>query len=213
VTPESSTGSVIYPSVQLGANVEIEPFCLIGRPADAGSPQPTHIGQDSIVRSHSVIYDGTSIGANFATGHHVTIRNGNRIGDSVSVGTGTVLEHHIEVGDLVRIHSSVFIPEYSVLESACWIGPRVVITNAPRPRCPEVSRCISGVTVRTGAKVGANATLLPGVVIGENALVGAGSVVTRDVPAWTVVAGNPARVVNDVRRLSCPAGLPHVPYV
>jgi acetyltransferase-like isoleucine patch superfamily enzyme len=98
----------------------------------------------------------------------------------------------------------VFIPEYSVLEEGCWIGPNVVFTNAKYPLSPGVKDNLAGPTIRKGAKIGANVTLLPGVVIGENALVGAGSVVVRDVPPGAVVAGNPARVIRQISELPYP---------
>jgi acetyltransferase-like isoleucine patch superfamily enzyme len=99
-----------------------------------------------------------------------------------------------------------------VLEPGAWIGPRVTLTNAPFPRCPDVSRCIRGVRIGRDARLGANCTVLPGVHIGERALIGAGAVVTRDVPAEAVVVGNPARVVKYLSDLRCPVGADHLPY-
>jgi acetyltransferase-like isoleucine patch superfamily enzyme len=113
----------------------------------------------------------------------------------------SVIEHHVEIGDNVRIHTQAFIPEYSVLEEGCWIGPNVVLTNAKYPMSPGAKDRLAGPVIRKGAKIGANATLLPGVVIGENALVGAGAVVAHDVPPGAVVAGNPARVIRQVAEL------------
>ncbi len=165
----------------------------------------TVIGEGALLRSHTVVYAGSRIGARFQTGHHVLVREAGEIGDDVSVGTGSVVEHHVRIGHRVRLHTGTFVPEYTVLEDDCWIGPRVVLTNAPFPRCPDVAACMRGVRVERGAKLGANVTVLPGVVVGAGALVGAGAVVTRDVPPRAVVAGNPAR-------LTCPAGLPHRPY-
>jgi acetyltransferase-like isoleucine patch superfamily enzyme len=105
------------------------------------------------------------------------------------------------MGNGVRIHSQAFVPEYSVLEDNCWIGPNVVITNAKYPRSPRVKETLKGAIIRQGAKIGANSTLLPGIEIGENALVGAGSVVTKNVPAGTVVVGNPAYVIKQISEL------------
>src|SRR4029434_11032591 len=140
----------------------------------------TVIGKGAVIRSHTVIYAGNIIGNNFQTGNKVNIRESNRIGNNVSVGTLSVIEHHVEIADNVRIHTQVFIPEYSTLEEGCWIGPNVVFTNAKYPLSPRVKDNLVGTVIRKGAKIGANATLLPGVVIGENALVGAGAVVVRD---------------------------------
>ena len=185
-----------------GVNIEgphdIGPFVLVGVAPRGGveGDLVTHIGSSSVIRSHTVIYAGNQIGKRFHTGHGAMIREENTIGDDVSVGTGSVIEHHVTIGDGVRIHSKAFIPEYTVLEPYCWIGPNVVITNSKYPRSPMAKDTLKGALIRRGAKIGANSTLLPGIEIGEDALVGAGSVVTRDVPAGAVVAGNPARIIN-----------------
>ncbi len=197
------TESRIYANVKIGNASEIGPFALIGVPARGQQEGEiaTSIGSDAIVRSHTVIYAGNQIGDRFHVGHGAMIREHNHIGDDVSIGTSSVIEHHIVIENGVRIHSCVFIPEYSKLEEHCWIGPNVVMTNAKYPRSVTVKDNLKGVTVRKGAKIGANSTLLPGIEIGENALVGAGSVVVRDVPAGAVVAGNPARMINDISEL------------
>jgi acetyltransferase-like isoleucine patch superfamily enzyme len=197
------TMSRIYENVALGAATVVEDFCIVGAPprgARSGE-LPTLIGDGSVLRSHTVIYAGNVIGRNFQTGNKVNIRESNRIGDNVSIGTLSVIEHHVEIADNVRIHTQVFIPEFSILEEGCWIGPNVVFTNAKYPLSPGVKDRLAGPVIRKGAKIGANVTLLPGVTIGENALVGAGSVVVRDVPPGAVVVGNPARVTRQISEL------------
>jgi acetyltransferase-like isoleucine patch superfamily enzyme len=201
--------SVVADGVVFGDGGVVEELCVVGRHGPAG---PTVIGPGATIRSHTVIYAGNTIGANFATGHHVLLREANTIGDDVSIGSLSVVEHHVTIGDGVRIHSQCFVPEYSVLEPGAWLGPRVTLTNAPFPRCPDVSACLAGVTVGRDARVGANVTILPGVHIGERALIGAGAVVTRDVPAGMVVTGPAARPVKSVDELLCPVGLDHRPY-
>lgn len=193
----------IYRGVQFASPADIGPFVLIGVPARGSKDgdAATIIGPAASIRSHTVIYAGNRIGARFQTGHGVMVREDNIIGDDVSIGTGSVVEHHIRIGDGVRIHSNAFVPEFTVLESGCWIGPCVVITNAKYPRSPNVKETLKGALVRRNAKIGANSTLLPGVEIGEDALVGAGSVVTRDVPPGAVVVGNPARIIKSVSSL------------
>ena len=192
-----------HENVTLGEGTAVEPYCILGTPPRGArdGELPTTIGDRSVIRSHTVIYAGNVIGRNFQTGNKVNIRESNRIGNNVSVGTLSVIEHHVEIGDGVRIHTQAFIPEYSVLEEGCWIGPNVVLTNAKYPLSPGVKEQLAGVVIKKGAKIGANATILPGVVVGENALVGAGSVVVRDVPAGAVVVGNPARIVNQISQL------------
>jgi acetyltransferase-like isoleucine patch superfamily enzyme len=193
----------IYEGVIFQGERDLGPFVLIGVPPRGRSPGelPTIIGPGAVVRSHTVIYAGNRIGARFQTGHGALVREENVIGDDVSIGSHAVVEHHVTIGHGVRIHSQAFVPEYSVLEDQCWIGPNVVITNAKYPRSPRAKETLKGATVRRFAKVGANSTLLPGVEIGENALVGAGSVVTKDVPPGAVMAGNPARVVKRITEL------------
>jgi acetyltransferase-like isoleucine patch superfamily enzyme len=197
------TTSKVFQNVSLGEKCVVEDFCLIGA-APRGvrdGELPTTIGDGAIIRSHTVIYAGNEIGRNFQTGNKVNVRESNHIGDDVSIGTLSVVEHHVRIGNNVRIHTQAFIPEFSVLEDGCWIGPNVVLTNAKYPLSPGVKEALAGPVVRRGAKIGANATLLPGVEVGENAVVGAGAVVVHDVPAGAVVVGNPARVINDVSKL------------
>ena len=203
--------SVVAPGVTLGEDTEVEEFCLVGRHGGDASTR-TVIGARSLLRSHTVVYAGNVIGERFATGHHALVRESNTIGDNVSIGSLSVVEHHVTIGNGVRIHSQCFIPEYSLLEDGAWIGPRVTITNAPFPKCPDVSKCMRGVIIERDARIGANATLLPGVRIGARALVGAGAVVTRDVAPGTLVVGNPARATKTLDELVCPAGLDHLPY-
>jgi len=204
----------VYPNVQLGDDVEIGDFAVVGVPprGKAEGELPTAIGDGAVIRSHSVIYAGTTIGRRFQTGHHAMIREETSIGDDVSIGTNSVVEHHVRIGNRVRIHSQAFVPEYSVLEDDTWVGPNAVLTNAPHPLCPRAKECLRGPTLKRGAKIGANATVLPYVVVGEMALVGAGAVVVKDVPDRAVVAGNPARTIKSVDQLTCPLKLVETPY-
>ncbi len=195
----------IYPNVVLGKNVEIDDFCIIGKPSAKVSEDKevskTTIGDGANIRSHAVIYAGNKIGDGFSTGHHVVIREENQIGDNVSIGTLSCIEHHIIIEDNVRIHSQAFIPEYTILRKNCWIGPNVVITNAKYPKSRNAKENLRGALVEEGAIIGANVTLLPGVVIGRKSLVGAGSVVTKDVPANSVIAGNPAKIIYNIHKI------------
>lgn len=195
--------TIIHAGVVLGEGYVVEEFCILGAPPRGSAPGDleTVIGPGAHVRSHTVIYAGNRIGRNFQTGNKVNIRELNTIGDDVSIGTLSTIEHHVDIGRGVRIHSQVFVPEYSILEEGCWLGPNVVLTNAKFPMSPDAKKNLKGPIIRRGAKVGANVTILPGVVIGENALVGAGSVVTRDVPNDAVVVGNPARIIKNISEL------------
>ena len=193
----------IFPGVEIGNGSIVEDYCVIGAPPrgkKAGELETT-IGPGAILRSHTVVYAGNRIGENFQTGNKVNIRESNEIGNNVSVGTLSVIEHHVRIGNNVRMHSQVFVPEYTVIEDDAWLGPSVVVTNAKYPLSKDVKETLAGPVIRKGAKIGANATILPGVVIGVNSLVGAGSVVTKDVPDNAVVAGNPAKLIKMITTL------------
>ena len=148
-----------------------------------------------------MIYAGNTIGANFQTGNKANIRELNEMRDDVSIGTLSVVEHHVKIGKFVRIHSQAFVSEFTVLDDECWIGPNVVITNAKYPKSLNVKAELKGAHIMERAIVGANSTLLPAVRIGEHAFIGAGLVVTKDVPEKCVVAGNPAKTINRIENL------------
>ena len=189
--------SIVYPGVKLGINVTIEDFCIIGAHFRGFANEETVIGDNALIRSHTVIYAGNRIGNDFQTGNKANIRELNTIGNNVSIGTMSVIEHHVQIEDNVRIHGQVFVPEYSVLRKDCWLGPNVTVTNARYPKSPNAKKELHGATIGRNAKIGAQVTILPGIMIGDNALVGAGSVVVHDVPENTIVAGNPARFLRN----------------
>lgn len=193
--------SIILPNVSLGKNCQIDDFVILGY----GGKKRVVIGDNALIRSHTVIYFGNKIGRNFKAGNGVNIRENNKIGDDVSIGTHSVIEHGVLIEDNVRIHSNVFIPELSVLKKNCWIGPNVVLTNAHLPLCPNRPKCFRGAIVESGAKIGANVTILPGIRIGGNSVVGAGAVVMKNVPDGMVAVGNPARVVKKTKDIACPS--------
>lgn len=176
--------AIIHPNVSLSQATIIDEFVLLGVAPRGYQPGDleTRIGANAHIRSHTVIYAGNIIGAHFKTGHGVMVRELNQIGDDVSIGTHSIIEHHVQIGYQVRIHSNVFIPEFSILEEGAWVGPNAVFTNARYPLSPSAKANLQGPHLLPQSKIGANVTLLPGVVIGRGALVGAGSVVVRDIP-------------------------------
>jgi len=205
----------IYKNVIIGKNAQIGEFVVIGKPPKGyqDGELKTKIGDNCVIRSHTVIYAGNKIEANFQTGHGVNIRECNEIGDNVSIGTHSIIEHHVQIEDNVRIHSNVFIPEYSYLKEGCWIGPCVTLTNVLHPLCPKAKECVKGATIGKNTKIGANTTILPDITIGKNCLVGAGSLVTKNlIDDNYIYAGVPVKRIKHIRDLTCPYNLMDRPY-
>lgn len=202
--PESKMSTTkIYKNVKMSDDSEVGDFSIVGLPP-AGKEDDeleTVIGENAMIRSHAVIYSGNEIGANFVTGHGVILRENNKIGNNVSIGTKTIIEHDVVIEDDVRIHSGAFIPEFSVLKKGCWIGPRVVMTNTVYPRSKEVKQRLKGPVIEENVIIGANATILAEITIGKHALIGAGAVVTKDVPENAVMVGNPAKQIKSKHEL------------
>jgi acetyltransferase-like isoleucine patch superfamily enzyme len=190
-----------YPAhVRLGSPNRIDPMAILGeQPGRAISDPRLSIGPHAVVRSHSVIYAGSHIGANLETGHGVVIREENTIGDRLSIWNHAVIDYGCRIGSGVRIHSLCYVAQFTTIEDDVFLAPGVMIANDRHPICKE---CMRGPTLQRRARIGINATLLPEIMIGEGALVGAGAVVTRDVPPGAVVAGNPARVIGNVADLT-----------
>ena len=204
----------IAPNVFIGPGAELQAPSILGEPprGRAKGELPLVIGVDAIVRPFTTIYAGSRFGDRLQTGQGASIREDNIVGDDVSIGTNAVLEFGNRIGNRVRIHTGAFL-ELVTIEDDVFVGPNVVFTDDPHPmNCPNYKDCRGGPTVRRHARIGANSTILPGVVIGANALVGAGSVVVDDVPPGMVVAGNPARVIKAVDELTCHSGMFERPY-
>nr|WP_319376937.1 acyltransferase [uncultured Methanoregula sp.] len=149
------------------------------------------IGKNATLRSGTIIYCDVIIGDDFQTGHNVMIREKTRIGNHVAIGTSTVIDGKVTIGNNVSIQSMVYIPTDTRIGNHVFIGPNTVLTNDRYP--PSYGR-MEGPLIKDRAAIGANATILPGVCIGEGALVAAGSVVTRDVPDRMLAIGSPAKM-------------------
>jgi len=150
------------------------------------------IGKNALIRSGTVIYCDVEIGDDFQCGHNVLIREKTRIGSRTAVGTATVIEGETTIGSDVRIQSLAFIPTNTIIGNGAFIGPHAVLTN---DRYPPLGRPeLRGPVLRDRAVIGANATVLPGITIGEGACVAAGAVVTRNIPPRKMAIGVPARV-------------------
>jgi len=166
-----------------------------------GPRPPLVIGPDAKLRSGTVLYSGSTIGAGFESGHNVVVREDCRIGDRVSVWSNSVIDYGCEIGDRAKVHCGCYVAQYSRLEDDVFLAPGVVFANDLYPGHGGSRAAMTGPTVRAGAQLGANVTVLPFVTIGPGALIGAGSVVTRDVPAGMLAYGCPAVVVRPVADL------------
>lgn len=185
--------ALVLGEVHLGIDCVIEPFCVLGTGPHRGEV-PLIVGEGAVVRSHSVLYAGSTIGTGFRSGHGILVRENCIIGDSVSIGSHSVLEHSVVIGDQVRVHSGVFIPEHTRLEARCWIGPGVIFTNARYPNRPQTKAALEGVRVEEGAVVGAGVVILPGLTVGAGSLIGAGSTVAKDVAPGETIFGPRATI-------------------
>lgn len=170
------------------------------------------LGPGARLRAGTILYAGSRIGARLETGHYVIVREDNDIGDDVKIWNNTTIDYGCRIGNRVKIHCNGYIAQFTVLEDDVFLAPGVSIANDPHPGCDFSKKCMRGPTIQAGAQIGAGVTILPFVTIGRRALVGAGSVVTKDVPAETVVAGNPARVRRSIYELGCPVDLTDHPY-
>lgn len=188
---------MIYKNTKLGQNVVVQDGVFIGLPSRDYLNKPeiewpmTVIGDNGIIRCGAIIYCSIKIGKQFKSGHNIMIREKVTIGDNVLIGTNSVVDGDSQLGNNISIQSMVYIPTYSVLEDNVFIGPGATFTNDPYPI--RMKGKLLGPVLKKGASVGANATILPGVIIGEGAMIAAGSVVTKDVPAWSLAIGAPAR--------------------
>jgi len=201
-----SSTAVVHPNVRLGEGVVIEDSCIVGYPPKGTAPGElaTVIGDGTVIRSHSVIYAGVTIGAHCHVAHHSVIRESTTIGDGSSVGVNVVIEHHCTIGRNVRLQAQSGLAEYTIVEDDAWIGPRVVTANVFHPTCSRAKECLAGPIIRRGAIIGGHAFISPNIEIGANSFVSAGSVVVRSVDEGTQVFGVPARKVGTTAQMKCP---------
>jgi len=159
------------------------------------------IGERAIVRSGSVIYLGSKIGSDLETGHNVILREENKLGNNVRIWANSVIDYGCTIGDNVKIHSNCYMAQLTVVEDCVFIAPGVMIANEKYPTGEFNPERIEGPVIKRGARIGIGTIILPSVVVGEDSLVGAGSLVTRDVPPGSVVFGSPARLSKNLTRL------------
>jgi acetyltransferase-like isoleucine patch superfamily enzyme len=191
----------------LGEGVKVLEHAVVGKQPSL-SPRstakreplpPLELGAGTIVSTGAVVFAGTRIGARVIVGDQACVRERCVVEDDVVIGRGSLVENDTTVGALTKIQAHAYITAYSTLEESVFIAPCVVTTNDNfMGRTEERHALVKGPTIRRGARIGGGAVILPRIEIGEEAFVGAGAVVVRDVPARTVVVGNPARELRDV---------------
>jgi acetyltransferase-like isoleucine patch superfamily enzyme len=181
-----SKNIIQHGKVELGKDINLGDNVILGH-SETGQ---VTIGDNAVIRSGSAIYSSVKIGKNFRTGHNILIRENTEIGDGVLIGTNSVVENNCKIGNNVSIQTNVYITTNTIIEDNVFMGPCSVTTN---DKYMQAGAKLIGPTIKKGARIGGNAIILPGIMIGELAAVGSGAVVTHDVPPGATVVGNPAR--------------------
>jgi acetyltransferase-like isoleucine patch superfamily enzyme len=207
LTADVHPTAIVYPGTVFGEGVKVLEYAVVGKqpvlsPRSTASRdplEPVRIGDGTVVSTGAIVFAGSWIGARVILGDQSCVRERVRIGDDVVLGRGSLVENDTTIGALTRIQADAYITAYSTLEENVFIAPCVVTTNDNfMGRTEQRHGLTKGPAIRRGARIGGGAILCPGIEIGEEAFVGAGAVVTKDVPARSVVVGNPARVLRDV---------------
>ncbi|ADL08329.1 N-acetyltransferase [Thermosediminibacter oceani] len=198
----------IYKGTKIGKNVRIDDNAVIGKQPmraqnsifkDTAEKPPCRIGDETIIGTSAVIYAGSVIGSKCLIADLATVREDVTIGDMTIIGRGVAVENYCKIGSKCKIETNAYITALSEIEDQVFVAPCVATSNDNSAgRDPDRVKKMKGVTVKKKARIGVNATILPGKVIGEDAFVGAGAVVTKDVEDGKVVIGNPAREKDDL---------------
>lgn len=187
---------------QVGENTSIDQPELVGYVHDENAAG-AEIGDGATIRAGTIVYADVTIGDNLSTGHHALVREETTIGDDVTVGSHVVIDGDCTIGSKVSLQTGVYIPRGTTIEDYCFIGPAATLTNDPYP--VRIDRTLMGPVLEEGVSIGANATILPDVTIGERSFVAAGAVVTDDVPPERLAVGVPAETTQlpeELRRLN-----------
>jgi acetyltransferase-like isoleucine patch superfamily enzyme len=207
VEPDVHPTAIVYRGTVLGEGVKVLEHAVVGKQPSL-SPRsttkreelaPAEIGDGTIVSTGAVVFAGAKVGARVILGDQSCVRERVLVGDDVVIGRGSLVENDTTIGAMTKIQADAYITAYSTLEEHVFLAPCVVTTNDNfMGRTERRHELIKGPTIRRGARIGGGAILLPGVEVGEEAFVGAGAVVTRDVEPRMIVVGNPARVMRAV---------------
>jgi acetyltransferase-like isoleucine patch superfamily enzyme len=191
----------------LGEGVKVLEYAVVGKQPSL-SPRstakreelpPAEIGEGTIVSTGAIVFAGAQVGSRVILGDQSCVRERVVVGDDVVIGRGSLVENDTTIGAMTKIQAEAYITAYSTLEEHVFIAPCVVTTNDNfMGRTDRRHELVKGPTIRRGARVGGGAILLPGIEIGEEAFVGAGAVVTKDVEPRMLVVGSPARVMRPV---------------
>jgi acetyltransferase-like isoleucine patch superfamily enzyme len=204
---EIASSAVVYEGTVLAPGVKVLDHAVVGKqpslsPRSTASREPLEplvIGAGTIVSTGAIVFAGTKLGERVIVGDAARVRERCVVGDDVVIGSGSLVENDSTIGALTKIQAEAYITAYSTLEDEVFIAPCVVTTNDNfMGRTEKRRELVRGPTIRRGARIGGGAVLCPGVEIGEEAFIGAGAVVTKDVPPRVIVVGNPARVLRDV---------------
>jgi acetyltransferase-like isoleucine patch superfamily enzyme len=199
--------AVVYPGTVIGEGCQILDGAVVGKQPSL-SPRstakreelpPAELGAGTIVSTGAIVFAGTRVGERVIVGDQACVRERCTIGDDVVIGRGSLVENDTTVGALTKIQAHAYITAYSLLEDNVFIAPCVITTNDNfMGRTEKRHELVKGPTIRRGARIGGGCVLLPGIEIGEEAFVGAGAVVIRNVPPRALVVGNPARQIREV---------------
>jgi len=199
--------AIVYEGTVLGEGVRILEHAVVGKQPSLGERStakreplpPTVIGDGTVVSTGAIVFAGSQVGARCIVGDQSCIRERVALGDDCVLGRGSLIENDTTVGAGSRIQADAYVTAYSTLEEDVFIAPCVVTTNDNfMGRTEQRKGLMRGPTIRRSARVGGGAVLCPGIEIGEEAFVGAGAVVTKNVPPRVIVVGSPARVLRDV---------------
>jgi acetyltransferase-like isoleucine patch superfamily enzyme len=202
----------VVPALVHGPGTIIDDDVRMGSGVSDPSSGGIRIGDRARIRSGSEISDGVRIGDRFDAGHGVSVGERTLIGDDCRISSHASIGADCTIGDRVIVDASCYVARFTTIEDDVMLAPGVCLASDPHPGTVG-HLCMRGPTIKRGAQIGMNATILPFVTIGERSLVGAGSVVTHDVPDGIVVVGNPARFLKPVGRITCPLDLEEGQYL